>query len=139
MKKIHQPITITKRIEWDMGHRIRGHHKDQHLHGHRYALEVTMVSKQFHDIGLLAQTLRKAIGDSLDHSFVFCQKDQIMNEFFALNRELKHLKLPKEPTMENMLVWVSEKLEKQKIFQKEVSLKKLTLWESKTNSATLEF
>ena len=37
-------VTITRRLEFDAGHRIP-HHANQcrHLHGHRYALEITVV------------------------------------------------------------------------------------------------
>ncbi len=38
-----QQLTITRRLEFDAGHRIP-HHGGQcrHLHGHRYAIELTV-------------------------------------------------------------------------------------------------
>ena len=42
----NQPILtmhITRRIEFDAGHRIPNHQSQcRHLHGHRYALEITL-------------------------------------------------------------------------------------------------
>ena len=37
------PISITRRLEFDSGHRIPNHDGQcRHLHGHRYAIEVTL-------------------------------------------------------------------------------------------------
>jgi hypothetical protein len=37
------PMRITRRLEFDAGHRIPDHASQcRHLHGHRYALEITL-------------------------------------------------------------------------------------------------
>ena len=41
-------MRITRRLEFDAGHRIPNHQSQcRHLHGHRYALEVTLVAVSY--------------------------------------------------------------------------------------------
>ena len=45
-------MLITRRLEFDAGHRIPQHQSQcRHLHGHRYALEITLSAEVIHDEG----------------------------------------------------------------------------------------
>ena len=45
-------ITITRRIEFDAGHRVLGHEgKCKHLHGHRYRVEITVRGPKLDALG----------------------------------------------------------------------------------------
>lgn len=45
---------VTRRIEWDMAHRIPGHAGNcRHLHGHRYRAEITCQSAALDDLGFV--------------------------------------------------------------------------------------
>ena len=54
-------ITITRRLEFDAGHRIP-HHDGQcrHLHGHRYAIELTVSGDVLETAG---ETVGETAGD----------------------------------------------------------------------------
>ena len=86
-------MLITRRLEFDAGHRIP-HHKSQcrHLHGHRYALEVTLSGEiiqtedasergmvmDFADVKNIA--LEK-IANLWDHAFLVYQGDRAVLDF----------------------------------------------------------
>lgn len=45
-------ITITRRLEFDAGHRVLGHEgKCKHLHGHRYVVEITVMASALDSLG----------------------------------------------------------------------------------------
>lgn len=45
-------ITITRRLEWDAGHRVLGHEgRCRHIHGHRYVAEITVRAEKLDGIG----------------------------------------------------------------------------------------
>lgn len=136
MNNIQLP-TLTKRVEWVMGHRITGHPLDQHLHGHRFTLEAEFLPNGEVDISDIKALLNRVIVEPLDHSFVFENSDKIMKQFFMENPTLKHVIVFAKPTMEHMLVWILRALEKDAWFKSHLKLNAITLWESPTSSATL--
>lgn len=136
-------MLLRKVVEWNMGHRIPGHKTDRNLHGHRFKLLVEIVGSIDISTGLIIDLrvfksiLRKQIVDILDHSFIISSKDKRMLDFFQKNSDLRHLIIENNPTCENILLWIYQKLDI--ILKKEkIVINKIILWESETSSAALD-
>ena len=86
--------TVTKIIEWDMGHRVPNHKsKCRNPHGHRYRLEATIGGPLINtegssdegmviDFSDIKKIMTEEIHDKLDHGFMYFEDDWIMKEFF---------------------------------------------------------
>jgi 6-pyruvoyltetrahydropterin/6-carboxytetrahydropterin synthase len=86
-------MRITRRLEFDAGHRIPNHQSQcRHLHGHRYAIEVTVSGDVIADEGDSEQGMvadfssvkslvQKHIVDPWDHAFLAYAKDHRVVEF----------------------------------------------------------
>lgn len=83
-------ISITRRVEWDMAHRVPDHLGHCHnLHGHRYAVEVTvdLAGGGVQHVGAVASMvvdfadIKAAIGyvvDQLDHACMLYSHDPLV-------------------------------------------------------------
>jgi len=113
---LHTPpgISVTRRLEFDAGHRIPDHRsKCRNLHGHRYALEVTLegpivdapgasdngMVMDFSDIKAIA---REHIVDRWDHAFLVYAHDTPVRDFLACLPGHKTVVLDCIPTAENL-------------------------------------
>lgn len=107
-------MRITRRLEFDAGHRIPDHRSDcRHLHGHRYALEVTLsgdviqqgsdgrdgMVMDFAEVKALA---RKHVVDPWDHAFLVFRGDRAVAGFLASLPDHKTVVLDSVPTAENL-------------------------------------
>ena len=107
-------ITVTRRLEFDAGHRIPDHKSQcRNLHGHRYVLEITLRGEvieqdgvsdngmimDFSDIKSLAKS---ALVDVWDHAFLVYEKDGAVREFLDSLPEHKTVVLKRVPTVENL-------------------------------------
>ncbi len=107
-------MLITRRLEFDAGHRIPNHTSQcQHLHGHRYALEITLSGEivrregaadegmvmDFSEVKTIANTV---LVDQWDHAFLVYQGDHAVVEFLATLPGHKTVVLPVVPTAENL-------------------------------------
>lgn len=107
-------MLITRRLEFDAGHRIPNHKSQcKHLHGHRYAIEVTLsgaiitsegISEQgmvmdFSDVKRIA---KERLVDEWDHAFLVYRGDAIVCEFLASLPDHKTVVLDVVPTAENL-------------------------------------
>ncbi|MEY2632330.1 MAG: 6-carboxytetrahydropterin synthase QueD [Pseudomonadota bacterium] len=105
---------ITRRLEFDAGHRIPDHKSQcRHLHGHRYALEVTLsgdiIQQQgdaangmvmdFSEVKALAKT---HVVDQWDHAFLVYAEDRPVRDFLASMPGHKTVVLDRVPTAENL-------------------------------------
>lgn len=77
--------SVTRRIEFDAGHRLVGHEsKCAYLHGHRYAIEVTARASDTDDLGRVIDfgVLKGEIGwwidDRLDHNMILNPDDPLV-------------------------------------------------------------
>lgn len=62
-------MRITRRIEFDAGHRVYGHEsKCAHLHGHRYVAEVTVEAELLDDVGRVVDfsVIKTRVGEWID-------------------------------------------------------------------------
>jgi len=107
-------LTITKRLEFDAGHRIPDHRsKCRSLHGHRYVLEITLEGEPVNapgssDHGMLMDfTDVKAIAmaevvEPWDHAFLVWREDSRIVEFLAGMPGHNTVLLDRVPTVENL-------------------------------------
>ena len=105
---------ITRRLEFDAGHRIPNHHGQcRHLHGHRYQLELTLQGNinetdgasdegMVMDFGLIKQILQKIIIDPWDHSFFVADSDLDLIQFLETIPNHKTTIIKGVPTAENL-------------------------------------
>ena len=85
-------LTITRKMEFDAGHRIPDHKSQcRNLHGHRYTLLITLTGEvveedgqsdngmimDFSDIKALA---KEHLVDVWDHAFIVFEKDAVVRE-----------------------------------------------------------
>ena len=111
--------TITRKIEFDAGHRIPDHKsKCRHLHGHRYVLEATVsgnVQGMRHesddgmvlDFADLKSIMQEYVGDVWDHHFLCFMddplrkviSDHLLDGLFSMNGVYY---LDAVPTAENL-------------------------------------
>lgn len=107
-------ITITRKLEFDAGHRIPDHKSQcRNLHGHRYTLEVTLVGAvieeegssdngmimDFSDVKALA---KQHLVDVWDHAFLAYEKDTVVREFLDSIPGHKTVIIDRIPTVENL-------------------------------------
>ena len=144
-------MIITKKIEWDMGHRIPNHKSVcRNLHGHRYILEVafrgdiletsgTSDEGMVLDFGDIKKMLIKYIHEPCDHGFMFFTKDTVMSDFFDKNTEFKTIPVDFIPTAENIALWISTRLKKAlaKKYGKRLILHSVKVWETPSSSAII--
>ena len=108
-------LKITRKIEFDAGHRIPDHqHQCRHLHGHRYILEVGVSGevKDCHgapDNGMVAdfshikEILKTHLVKKWDHAFLVWEKDAAVLNFLKTLPEHKTVVFPNVPTVENLV------------------------------------
>jgi 6-pyruvoyltetrahydropterin/6-carboxytetrahydropterin synthase len=107
-------MQITRRLEFDAGHRIPDHQSQcRHLHGHRYAIEITLSGEiinlagspsngmvmDFSDIKILA---RQHLVDAWDHAFLAWRQDRTVVEFLGSLPSHKTVLFDVVPTAENL-------------------------------------
>jgi 6-pyruvoyltetrahydropterin/6-carboxytetrahydropterin synthase len=107
-------MQITRRLEFDAGHRIPNHNSQcKHLHGHRYTIEITLsgevittegVSEQgmvmdFSDVKRIAS---EHVVDAWDHAFLVYRGDKVVLDFLDTLPGHKTVVLDVIPTAENL-------------------------------------
>jgi 6-pyruvoyltetrahydropterin/6-carboxytetrahydropterin synthase len=107
-------MLITRRLEFDAGHRIPNHSSQcKHLHGHRYAIEITLsgeiidkegASEQgmvmdFSDVKRIAQ---QRLVDRWDHAFLVYRGDELVCNFLNSIPNHKTVVMDAIPTAENL-------------------------------------
>lgn len=107
-------MLITRRLEFDAGHRIPDHKSQcRHLHGHRYAIEITLAGEvirrdgdpangmvmDFSDVKMLANT---HLVDLWDHAFLAYAGDSAVVQFLQSLPDHKTVLLDCVPTAENL-------------------------------------
>ncbi len=107
-------MRITRRLEFDAGHRIPNHGSQcRHLHGHRYAIEVTLAGDtvatpgapdegMVMDYGEVKAIVNRLVVEPWDHAFLAYEKDTVVTDFLATLPGHKTVLLPVIPTAENL-------------------------------------
>jgi 6-pyruvoyltetrahydropterin/6-carboxytetrahydropterin synthase len=107
-------MRITRRLEFDAGHRIPNHASQcKHLHGHRYAIEITLCGPviatagaadegmvmDFSEIKAIAQ---QHVVEPWDHAFLAWRKDESMVNFLSSVPGHKTVLFDAPPTAEHL-------------------------------------
>jgi 6-pyruvoyltetrahydropterin/6-carboxytetrahydropterin synthase len=107
-------MRITRRLEFDSGHRIPNHRsRCRHLHGHRYALEVTLSGQivrtpgdaregmvlDFAEVKSIAQ---REVADAWDHAFLAWREDKVVLEFLSTLPDHRTVVFDAPPTAEHL-------------------------------------
>ena len=107
-------MRITRRLEFDAGHRIPSHQsRCRHLHGHRYALEVTLsgsvIPLHGHaqqamvlDFGEVKGIAQRKLVDDWDHAFFVWRADRAVLEFLASIPDHRTVVVEAPPTAEHL-------------------------------------
>ena len=107
-------MQITRRLEFDAGHRIPDHQSQcRHLHGHRYAIEITLsgdiiesngqpMSGMIMDFSEIKELAQRHLVDAWDHAFLTYQGDRQLVGFLATLPDHKTVLLDVVPTAENL-------------------------------------
>ena len=107
-------MRITRRLEFDAGHRIP-HHESQcrHLHGHRYAIEVTVSGDvivddrdpeqgMVADFGGIKALVQHHIVAPWDHAFLAYARDRPVLDFLATLPGHRTVTFEAPPTAEHL-------------------------------------
>jgi 6-pyruvoyltetrahydropterin/6-carboxytetrahydropterin synthase len=107
-------MQITRRLEFDAGHRIPDHASQcRHMHGHRYAVEITLsgdvievagdpangMVMDFSDVKAIA---KRHLVDAWDHAFLAYRGDRAVVDFLEAMPGHKTVLLDHVPTAENL-------------------------------------
>ena len=107
-------MLITRRLEFDAGHRIPDHNSQcRHLHGHRYALEITLAGDIIRQDGDAANGMvmdfsevkalaKRHLVDLWDHAFLVYTGDTPVVQFLQALPDHKTVLLECIPTAENL-------------------------------------
>jgi 6-pyruvoyltetrahydropterin/6-carboxytetrahydropterin synthase len=107
-------MQITRRLEFDAGHRIPKHDSQcRHMHGHRYALEVTLSGDIIRntqsssdgmvmDFGDVKEIAKTHLVDKWDHAFLVSANDTTVVDFLSTLPDHKTVILDVVPTAENL-------------------------------------
>lgn len=107
-------MQITRRFEFDAGHRIPNHEsRCRHLHGHRYALEVTLIGEPVPEAGrsdegmvldfsALKALVHETVVDPWDHAFLVHRDDALVRSLLERIPDHRTVVLDAVPTAENL-------------------------------------
>ncbi len=142
-------MQITSRLEFDAGHRIPNHKSQcRHLHGHRYAIEITLsgdiiaaegksdegMVMDFADVKRIA---REKLVEAWDHAFIVYRGDKVVCDFLASLPNHKTVILDVVPTTENLAQVAFSILEPayQDTYGNRLRLEKVRFYETSNNWA----
>jgi 6-pyruvoyltetrahydropterin/6-carboxytetrahydropterin synthase len=113
---IIRQMLITRRLEFDAGHRISTHNSQcRHLHGHRYVIEISLSGNIISDEGVPEQGMvldfsaikriaKEVIVDKWDHAFLVYAGDKPVVDFLQSIEDHKTVIFDSQPTAENLAV-----------------------------------
>jgi len=116
-------MDITRRLEFDAGHRIPDHKSQcRHLHGHRYAIEITLsgnvidkagdaANGMVMDFSLVKQLAMEHLVEAWDHAFLAFAGDTAIVDFLTSLPDHKTVVLDRVPTAENLARIAFERLD----------------------------
>ena len=137
-------MQITRRLEFDAGHRIPDHASQcRNLHGHRYALEITLEGEavaspgdpangMVMDFGDIKRIASEALIDKWDHAFLAYRDDRILVDLLNSLPGHKTVLLDAVPTAENLAAIAFAVLSPlySNAFGKKLSLSRVRLYET---------
>ncbi len=134
-------ITITRRLEFDAAHRVKLHEsKCRNLHGHRYAVEITMTAPELDPLGrvvdfaIIKEKLGHWIDTHWDHQTILWDKDRHLGEAISEQTEQDVYYLPYNPTVENLAIYLFDKICPE-LFMPPLQTVSVRIWETPNCSA----
>ena len=145
-------MLITRRLEFDAGHRVPSHASQcRHLHGHRYALEITLSGEIIRTEGAAEEGMvmdfsevkaiaNRVLVDQWDHAFLAYQGDREVVAFLATLSGHKTVVLPAVPTAENLAAEAFRVLDAayRDTYGNQLRLHRVRLYETPNNWADAE-
>ena len=142
-------MLITRRLEFDAGHRIPQHKSQcRHLHGHRYALEVTLSGAVIQTEGASEQGMVMDFSDVKDialqkivnlwdHAFLVYRGDHAVLDFLNSIPGHKTVVLESVPTAENLALAAFKVLDAAyvDVYGNQLRLARVRLYETPNNWA----
>lgn len=132
-------ISITRRLEFDAGHRVWGHEgKCNNLHGHRYAVEITVEADRLDslgrviDFGVIKSRVGGWIDQFWDHQMLLNSGDPMCDVMFA-NGQTFFAFPARNPTAENIARELFARAER---LLPEMTIKRVVCWETPNCSAS---
>jgi 6-pyruvoyltetrahydropterin/6-carboxytetrahydropterin synthase len=137
-------MLITRRLEFDAGHRIPSHNsKCRHLHGHRYAIEITLSGDIITETGAAEQGMvmdysevkriaSTELVEKWDHAFLVYSNDLKLLQFLESLENHKTVVLDAPPTAENLALIAFHTLDAayQDIYGNHLRLEQVRLFET---------
>ncbi|MDD5403572.1 MAG: 6-carboxytetrahydropterin synthase QueD [Sulfuricella sp.] len=142
-------MLITRRLEFDAGHRIPNHGSQcRHLHGHRYALEITLSGQiisaegdpeqgMVMDFSAVKTIANEILVSRWDHAFLVYRGDAAVVAFLATLPEHKTVVLDAVPTAENLAAEAFRVLDAAYVdtYGNQLRLERVRLYETPNNWA----
>jgi 6-pyruvoyltetrahydropterin/6-carboxytetrahydropterin synthase len=142
-------MQITRRLEFDAGHRIPNHNSQcKHLHGHRYAIEITLSGDIITTEGLSEQGMvmdysevkriaKEQLVDAWDHAFLVYRGDRVVLDFLNTLPDHKTVVLDVPPTAENLAMVAFKLLDSayRDTYSNHLQLERIRLYETPNNWA----
>lgn len=132
--------TITRRYEFSAAHRIEGHPKCGRLHGHNYAMEVSVSSPvlangMVMDFADLDEHVKVAVLDVVDHRYIVANVNAINHDPYYEHANADDVaRLPLDhSTAEELAGHFAECIDD--ILPRSVRVTKLELWETLRSKA----
>src|SRR5690554_2754676 len=140
IKLIMEPnvIRVTKRFTFELAHALYNYDGNcKFLHGHSYKMYVTLKGKVKSDIGhpkdgmvcdfsVLKKIVNEKVVDVYDHALVLNVNDKNKETLSQLNE--RTILFPVQPTCENLMIHFKNEI--QQVLPKELTLAKITLYET---------
>jgi 6-pyruvoyltetrahydropterin/6-carboxytetrahydropterin synthase len=112
-------ITISRRVEWDMAHRLgaRCTTKCRNLHGHRYVAIATLEADAMDPLGMVLDfgevfgAMRDIVDGELDHGTLVDQHDTALLTFLQREGD-KHHVVDAPTTVENIVPWLAARFQR---------------------------
>ncbi len=111
-------VTISRRIEWDMAHRLGPQctTKCKNLHGHRYVAIATLEADTTDDLGMVLdfgdvfRVMKTFVDGSLDHACIVDVGDVELLEFLKSQGD-KRCEVNFPSTVENLCAWLAARFQ----------------------------
>lgn len=137
-------LTITRKLEFDAGHRIPDHASQcRNLHGHRYTLLITLTGElvqkegesdngMIMDFGDIKALANLHLVNKWDHAFIVYENDSMVRAFLESLPDHKTVVIDRVPTVENLAKAAFDILKDvyQDRFGRHLALTKVTLYET---------
>lgn len=111
-------VTISRRIEWDMAHRLGPActTKCKNLHGHRYVAVATLSAERADELGMVLDfgevfsAMKTFVDGNLDHACIVDRRDSSLLTFLKEDGD-KRCEVDFPTTVENLCGWLAERFQ----------------------------